>query len=152
MKIKAAVAEVGRKPRLVEIEDTLESFQGIVGGRIQPFEVLFGSAPTLYVNEVGILDDACPPNRAVFATEEMAEKGYLSQLGSGALEKVVEPGEPYSILFGNILAVAYDVDEDMEWNVRDITQEEFKRFYETFEDPDSGIVLALTLKLGMAER
>ena len=146
-KIKVGVAAVDKKPRIVEIEDTLASYQGIVGGNIQPFEVLWGHAPTLYVNEEGLMREDCPPNRAVFATKEMVEQGYLSQLD---MTRVVKEGELYSILFGDILAVAYDVDEDYEWMARDITDEEFSEFYKTFEDPDSGIMAAMALQFGRA--
>lgn len=146
-KIKVGVAEVGKKPRIVEIEDTLASYQAIVKGNIQPFEVLWGSSPTLYVNEEGIFRNDCPANRAVFATKEMVEQGYLSQLD---MSRVVKEGELYSILFGDILAVAYDVDEDWEMTVRDISAEEFSEFYKTFEDPDSGIMAAMALQFGRA--
>lgn len=57
---------------------TLKPLQALVGGNIETFDIAFGEGVSLYVNEEGLF--TCPPNRAIFATEEMAKAGYLSQL------------------------------------------------------------------------
>ena len=74
-----------------------------MGGNIETFDIAFGEGVSLYVNEEGLF--TCPPNRAIFATEEMAKAGYLSQLD---YSKVVEMGDFYTVLNGDIVAVGFD--------------------------------------------
>lgn len=57
---------------------TLHDLQRLVGGNIEPFDVIFGDGISLYVNEEGLF--TCPPNRAVYATKGMEEAGYLSMM------------------------------------------------------------------------
>ena len=59
---------------------TLHDLQRLVGGNIEPFDVIFGEGISLYVNEEGLF--TCPPNRAVYATKGMEEAGYLSMMVS----------------------------------------------------------------------
>lgn len=82
---------------------TLKPLQALVGGNIETFDIAFGEGVSLYVNEEGLF--TCPPNRAIFATEEMAKAGYLSQLD---YSKVVEMGDFYTVLNGDIVAVGFD--------------------------------------------
>lgn len=82
---------------------TLRPLQALVGGNIEAFDIAFGETVSLYVNEEGLF--TCPPNRAIFATEEMAKAGYLSQLD---YSKVVEMGDFYTVLNGDIVAVGFD--------------------------------------------
>ena len=110
------------EPRLVEIEadgdgSFLTAMKGLVGGWIEHFDSPFFGRPTLVVNDSGLVD-GLPPNRAVWATAEMAEAGYLSTLD---YSHVAEEGELYGILFGPILAVSYDEDGEE----RDISDDEW---------------------------
>lgn len=71
----------GEPPREVTLlpdknGSTLKSLQALVGGNIETFDIAFGEEVSLYVNEEGLF--TCPPNRAIFATEEMAKAGYHS--------------------------------------------------------------------------
>ena len=50
--IEAIVIDPGEPARLVEIPDTLEALQGLVGGYI---EGVFGEEAVIYVNEEGLL-------------------------------------------------------------------------------------------------
>lgn len=50
-----------------ETGSTLHDLQRLVGGNIEPFDVIFGEGISLYVNEEGLF--TCPPNRAVYATK-----------------------------------------------------------------------------------
>lgn len=86
----------------VSVSDSLNELQQHVGGLIEPLDVL-GNGVCLYVNEEGI--GTLPPNRALYATKEMEEAGFLSQLD---FKHVAKEGELYTVLFGNIVAVAYD--------------------------------------------
>lgn len=61
-----------------EAGSTLHDLQRLVGGNIEPFDVIFGEGISLYVNEEGLF--TCPPNRAVYATKGMEEAGYLSMI------------------------------------------------------------------------
>lgn len=86
----------GEPPREVTLlpdknGSTLKPLQALVGGNIETFDIAFGEGVSLYVNEEGLF--TCPPNRAIFATEEMAKAGYLSQLD---YSKVVEMGDFYT--------------------------------------------------------
>lgn len=81
--IRAMLIATGEPPREVTLlpdknGSTLKPLQALVGGNIETFDIAFGEGVSLYVNEEGLF--TCPPNRAIFATEEMAKAGYLSQL------------------------------------------------------------------------
>ncbi|WP_124060511.1 DUF3846 domain-containing protein [Gordonibacter sp. Marseille-P4307] len=84
----------------------LRTLQECVGGMMEPAGYIFGNAPAVYVNEEELfgasLDTA---NRAVYATHEMAEAGYLSQMDYSS---VVEGGDLYSIVFGDMVCVGFD--------------------------------------------
>ena len=68
------------------------------------------------MNEEGLGN--CPPNRAVYATRNMVEEGYLSQMD---YTSVVKEGELYTILWGDIVAVGFDPETGMD---RDLTDAE----------------------------
>lgn len=90
--IHAMLIATGELPREVTLlpdknGSTLKPLQALVGGNIEAFDIAFGETVSLYVNEEGLF--TCPPNRAIFATEEMAKAGYLSQLD---YSKVVDGG------------------------------------------------------------
>lgn len=103
----------------------LDALQDLVDGCIEPMDVLFGCNPSLYVNDEGLVSGLMP-NRAVYATDEMARAGYLSQLD---YSHVVRPGELYTILFGTIVACSYDENGEL----ADITDAEFARVNEQFK-------------------
>lgn len=105
--IRAMLIATGEPPREVTLlpdnnGSTLKPLQALVGGDIETFDIAFGEKVSLYVNEEGLF--TCPPNRAIFATEEMAKAGYLSQLD---YSKVVEMGDFYTVLNGDIVAVGF---------------------------------------------
>lgn len=106
--IRAMLIATGEPPREMTLlpdknGSTLKPLQALVGGNIETFDIAFGEGVSLYVNEEGLF--TCPPNRAIFATEEMAKAGYLSQLD---YSKVVEMGDFYTVLNGDIVAVGFD--------------------------------------------
>lgn len=90
-----------------EAGSTLHDLQRLVGGNIEPFDVIFGEGISLYVNEEGLF--TCPPNRAVYATKGMEEAGYLSMMDYSS---PVKEGELYSILCGDLVAVGFARSED----------------------------------------
>lgn len=128
MSLRIGVIEPYREPYLKTVEPDkdgsyLSALQREVGGDIEPFDLLFHNQPTLFVNDVGLYTEQ--PNRAIYATAEMAEIGYYSQMD---YRTVVQPGDLYTILFGTIIAVSFGE----EGEARDITDAEFAKVYDMF--------------------
>lgn len=121
---------------------TLHALQQAVGGNIEPFTPLFEDSPTLWVNEEGVW--SCPPNRAVYATREMEQAGYLSQVQFGA----VKENDLYAILYGDIVALGFDPDTG---ESRDISPEEISRVTDYFSDispSGSGFIECMAIQSG----
>lgn len=137
------------RPTIVSIRpdeagSTLHDLQRLVGGNIEAFPVLFGEGIDLYVNEDGL--SICPPNRAIYATREMEEAGYLSQMD---FAHVAKEGELYTILFGDIVAVGFDPETG---GSRDLTLNEIDEVTDYFTNvsgPASGLMEVLAIRLGM---
>ena len=149
MTVKAALVPVGEKPRMITIEPDsdgsyLKALQKLVKGPIDAFSVLYGEQPLIWVNDNGLCQGA--PNRAVFANERMAEIGYISQLDYST---TVAPGELYTVIYGDFVAMAYDRDENGDEVPRDITDAEFERVCRDFADTDSGFIATLAIKAGL---
>lgn len=114
--------------------DLLEVMQDLVHGYIEPFPVLFGDDIVLYVNDEGLFTE--PPNRAIYATKEMEETGYLSQLD---MKTPVQEGDLYGVLFGNIIAAGVDPSTGFE---RSLTSQEISQITDYFtiiSKPGSGM-------------
>lgn len=88
---------------------------------------------TGYVNEEGLF--TCPPNRAIFATEEMAKAGYLSQLD---YSKVVEMGDFYTVLNGDIVAVGFDPETGESRSLTDGETARVEGYFTVISRPGSG--------------
>jgi len=131
--VKAMLVRPGAFPEMIALEKDpergyLPAMQGAVEGLVEPFDVLFEGSPALYVNDEGIFGRE--PNRVIVATESMHERGYLSQFD---FDHVVEAGEPYTIIWGNILAVAYGDDGEL----RDLNDEEIAKVCREFATRES---------------
>ena len=96
-------------------------------------DIAFGEGVSLYVNEEGLF--TCPPNRAIFATEEMAKAGYLSQLD---YSKVVEMGDFYTILNGDIVAVGFDPETGESRSLTDGETARVEGYFTVISRPGSG--------------
>lgn len=112
---------------------TLKPLQALVGGNIETFDIAFGEGVSLYVNEEGLF--TCPPNRAIFATEEMAKAGYLSQLD---YSKVVEMGDFYTVLNGDIVAVGFDPETGESRSLTDGETARVEGYFTVISRPGSG--------------
>lgn len=112
---------------------TLKPLQALVGGNIETFDIAFGEEVSLYVNEEGLF--TCPPNRAIFATEEMAKAGYLSQLD---YSKVVEMGDFYTVLNGDIVAVGFDPETGESRSLTDGETARVEGYFAVISRPGSG--------------
>ena len=126
-----------------ETGSTLHDLQRLVGGNIEPFDVIFGEGISLYVNEEGLF--TCPPNRAVYATKGMEEAGYLSMMDYSS---PVKEGELYSILCGDLVAVGFDFETGEN---RDLSVDEMSRVADYFTEvskPGSGIEEVIAIRTG----
>ena len=148
--LEAMIVPVGEKPYLKTLEadengSFLRALQECVGGHIEPMGYLFDDAPTAYCNEVGKLAGrGCRPNRAIYATEAMANAGYVSPNDPS---RAVKPDELYDIVFGDMVCVGFDPETGED---RDITPEERERVTERFgsrESIESGYLEALRIHL-----
>ena len=146
--MKGMLIPVDGEPKEIDIEQdnegsTLDSLQRLVGGNIEPFDVIFGDGISVYVNEEGLF--TCPPNRAIYATKHMEDTGYLSQMD---FSTPVKQGELYSILFGDLVAVGFDMDTG---DNRDLTPDEIDRVTAYFTDvskPGSGLREVIAIQNG----
>lgn len=130
-----ATGELPREVTLLPDKNgsTLKPLQALVGGNIETFDIAFGEGVSLYVNEEGLF--TCPPNRAIFATEEMAKAGYLSQLD---YSKVVEMGDFYTVLNGDIVAVGFDPETGESRSLTDGETARVEGYFTVISRPGSG--------------
>ena len=73
-KISVLLVEPNKYPKMVEIDDTLEAMQEVVGGDIEEY-MPFEDEVAIICNEEGKLI-GLPPNRAIYAEPEMVELTY----------------------------------------------------------------------------
>lgn len=148
--MKAVLIPVDGYPHEIDLKveengSVLPSLQSAVGGLIDAFDPVFNCEPTLYVNDEGIY--SCPPNRAIYATEQMAEIGYVSQLSDGY--HPIQKDELYTVIFGDIVAIGLDRETG---ESRDITAEEARRVISYFSEisaPGSGLEAVIAIKTGI---
>lgn len=152
MSLAGVLIPVNGEPVRIDIEpdengSTLSSLQALVGGYVEPFDVVFGDDITLYVNEDGL--STCAPNRAIYATKGMEEVGYLSQMDYST---VVREGDLYGILFGDIVAVGFDPETG---DNRSLTADEMTQVEEYFTKTSangSGLVEVLSIQAALHEK
>lgn len=147
--IRAMLIATGEPPREVTLlpdknGSTLRPLQALVGGNIEAFDIAFGETVSLYVNEEGLF--TCPPNRAIFATEEMAKAGYLSQLD---YSKVVEMGDFYTVLNGDIVAVGFDPETGESRSLTDGELSRVEGYFTVISKPGSGEKAVDAIRHGM---
>lgn len=126
-------------PRTIDLPEGLEPLQVLVGGDIEPYPALDPNV-TLWVNEDGI--STRRPNRAVYATQEMIDAGYVSPSN---WNRVLDPGECHTVLFGEIIATGYDPESGD--NV-DLTTEQIARlkgYFTYMSRPQSGKLEAIRI-------
>ena len=107
--MKVLIVEPKTKPRVADIEDTLEALQGIVGGLIEclyPFE----DEVALLCNEEGKIN-GLPLNRALYD----------------------EDGQIYEIIAGNFFIVGALADEENFTSLNQKQIEKFTKLYSTIE-------------------
>lgn len=149
--MKVAVMEAMEEIRYEDIQPDeegsyLKELQRLVRGNIEAADVLYGEQPLLWVNECGILEGMMP-NRAVYANQRMEDHKYLSMMD---MQTPIKKDELYTILYGPIVACSYEVSEEGERVMRDLTPEEMSRLEDDFWNENSGLEEALKIRL-MAE-
>ena len=147
--IRAMLIATGEPPREMTLlpdknGSTLKPLQALVGGNIETFDIAFGEEVSFYVNEEGLF--TCPPNRAIFATEEMAKAGYLSQLD---YSKVVEMGDFYTVLNGDIVAVGFDPETGESRSLTDGELSRVEGYFTVISEPGSGEKAVDAIRHGM---
>ena len=135
--LEVVVVPVGDRPyrKVIEADrdgSFLHELQACVEGLIEPASFIFEDAPAVYVNEEGLMGASLETaNRAIYATRRMAEMGYLSQMD---YSHVVEEGELYSIVFGDMVCVGFDPETGED---RDISDAEAERVMDRFGSDES---------------
>lgn len=122
---------------------TLRALQRLVGGNIEPFDVIFGDDVCVYVNEEGLY--TCPPNRAVYATKEMETARYISQMDYSS---VVKEGELYTILSGDLVAVGFDPETGEDRGLTDSEAARVSDYFTRVSVPGSGLEEAIAIQTG----
>lgn len=150
--MKGMIIPTDGEPYIIEIQkdeegSTLSSLQRLVGGLIEPFNVLFGESITVYVNDEGLY--TCPPNRAIYATREMEQEGYLSQLD---YSHVVKEGELYTVLFGDLVAVGFDPETGADRDLTDAEASQVNDYFTKISEPGSGVAGIVAIRQGMVPR
>lgn len=84
--------------------------------------------------------------RAIFATEEMAKAGYLSQLD---YSKVVEMGDFYTVLNGDIVAVGFDPETGESRSLTDGELSRVEGYFTVISEPGSGEKAVDAIRHGM---
>lgn len=146
--MKAMLIAIGEAPRDIDIPkdpkgSALTALQALVGGPIEAFDVLFGEDICIYVNEEGLY--SLPPNRAIYATPAMAEAGYLSQMDYAT---PVRGGDLYTILFGNLVAVGFDMETGEDRDLTAAEAEKISSYFTHISPPNSGVLEARAIVYG----
>lgn len=92
-----------------------------------------GEAVCVYVNAAE--SSACPANRAIWGTQEMADEGRESPLTG----QTVVAGEPADVLYGDIVIVGYDPYEGLECSLSDAECRDVKDLFSGRGGPYSGV-------------
>lgn len=92
-----------------------------------------GDAVCVYVNAAE--SSACPANRAIWGTQEMADEGRESPLTG----QTVVAGEPADVLYGDIVIVGYDPYEGAECSLSDAECVDVKNLFSGRGGPYSGV-------------
>ena len=144
-KIRGLLVPCGAKPRIVEYEHSLKNLQRFVEGNIELLPI-FGPDITCWVNEEGLY--SCIPNRAVYADAWMEEQDFVSQFD---FRHVVKEGEPYTIVFGNMLFEASPtIDDEGDERYHSLSDERIAELSKRFEDPATGVIELIRVRMGIA--
>lgn len=141
--LRAVLAPVNAECREIELPIDEDGSCGatlkkLVGERIADVseelpDKSLGAAVCVYVNADGC--SACPANRAIWGTQEMADEGRESSLTG----QTVVAGEPADVLYGDIVIVGYDPYEGLECSLSDAECVDVKNLFSGRGGPYSGV-------------
>lgn len=86
------------------------------------------------------------PNRAIYATRAMEERGYLSQID---YRHVPAEGELYTILHGQIVALGFEPDSGASVSLTEEQAETVTEYFTETSPAGSGLLENLRLRLGL---
>ena len=86
------------------------------------------------------------PNRAIYATRAMEERGYLSQID---YRHVPAEGELYTILHGQIVALGFDPNSGASVSLTEEQAETVTEYFTETSPAGSGLLENLRLRLGL---
>jgi hypothetical protein len=119
-----AVIEPGGEPELRDVDvsrGAYEAISDLVGGYLERVWVLtHGTNAIVYVNEEGV-PLGLPANRIILMTKKMVDAQYLSPLSN--YRRVPREGEPYAYLYGTIVIVGEDENEEE----TDLSETDFRK-------------------------
>lgn len=124
--LKVVIVEPGRKPRIEEIENTLEAKQAVVGGYIECLNV-------------DPINKECKPY-TIICNEEGKLNGL--PLNRGLYHRQAEVAPPWEIIAGTFIVVGDDWESG---EFVSLTEEQIKDAMERFEYPETFIKMGGTI-------
>lgn len=136
------------EPRRVALETDGRGLMGdalsrLVGGCFDTLPIVIPGVD-LWVNDDGTSEFG--PNRAIYATRAMEERGYLSQID---YRHVPAEGELYTILHGPIVALGFDPDGGASVSLTEEQAETVAEYFTETSPAGSGLLENLRLRLGL---
>lgn len=141
--LRAVLVPVNAKCREIELpidEDGScgSALKRLVGERVADVseelpDKTLGEAVCVYVNAAGM--SVCPANRAIWATQEMANEGRISPFTGD----VVESGDVAGVLYGDFVIVGYDPYEGAECSLTDAECKDAIALFSGRSGPYSGV-------------
>ena len=136
------------EPRRVALETDGRGLMGdalsrLVGGCFDTLPIVIPGVD-LWVNDDGTSEFG--PNRAIYATRAMEERGYLSQID---YRHVPAEGELYTILHGQIVALGFDPNSGASVSLTEEQAETVTEYFTETSPAGSGLLENLRLRLGL---
>lgn len=152
--MRAIRVDVDGWPReigLPEGDSLLGAMQEIVGGYVEPVHLPLGGGVTVtaWVDEEG-LGDGSLPNRAIYATKDMVEDGWVSQMD---MRTPLDEGGLYAVTFGDMVVTGFDHERfecrDLAIDPRDPGRDEYgavMSYFTCTSAPASGMLEVAALR------
>ena len=140
--MRGVLVPVGEMPRVVEVNDK----RSLVDDLVDQCNTIFPENVSIYVSDI-FMYNGMRPNRAIFATEQTAKRGYGS-IESAPRGEVASEGDLILIVRGPILVVGYDPHTGDDIDLGDAEVNEALSYFSSVSMPGSGA--AASLYMGLA--